>query len=136
MNSIIRWKRINSVLEVEVRRAYAEVIRRAPRDTGALERSIDIISHETQTTLSYMIFAPLGIDPDSWLYPLAVEFGTKNIQVGTPESPRGKWASKSKSGATMPFMRPAAVSLQKRAAKAIRDEILMQIRQTRIVTGV
>jgi len=112
MNNIIRWKRVKSVLDREVKLAYDEIVRRAPRKTGLMESSITMDAFESPTELAYGIYVPIGIDPKSPLYPLAVEFGTRTIKVGTPESPVTRWQSKTKAGATMPFMRPAAVSLR------------------------
>jgi len=135
LNDIVRWDAIKVVLDKEVELAKKEIIRRVPKKSGLMEDWVKVKSASTMTEHIYMIYIPIGIDPNHPFYPLAMEFGTRRITVGTPAHPRGKWESKTKQGATMPFMRPAAVTLKKKALKAIRNQLMLKIRTSHVSAG-
>jgi len=100
-----------------------------------MESWIRMKKAEQPNGITAIIYVPIGIDPERAFYPLATEFGTATIKAGTPEYPVGRWRTKSKAGATMPWMRPAAVSLHKRLSKSIKNEIMQQIRRSRVSSG-
>lgn len=135
LNGIVRWNQIKEVLDKEVEIAKREIIRRAPKSSGLMEDWVRVKTASTLFEHIYMIYIPIGIDPDHPFYPLAMEFGTRRIDVGTPSRPRGRWESKTKQGATMPFMRPAAVTLKKKALKAIKNKLMMNIRSKHVSAG-
>lgn len=135
LRDIVRWTDIKMVLDKEVEIARKEILRRAPRDTALMESWVRVKSFDSMNELVYMIYIPIGIDSAHPFYPLAMEFGTRYIKVGTPSRPSGRWDSKTKQGATMPFMRPAAVALKKRALKEIRNRLMLQIRSNNISAG-
>lgn len=135
LNDIVRWNQIKEVLDAEVALAKKEIIRRAPKSTGLMEDWVRVRSASTMTEHIYMIYIPIGIDPNHPFYPLAMEFGTRRIIVGTPTRPRGRWESKTKQGATMPFMRPAAVTLKRKALKSIKNKLMRNIRSKHVSAG-
>jgi hypothetical protein len=130
LNDIVTWVAIEKVLAKNAEAVKKEIIRRAPRKTGLMESNVRISKSRDIDSTTFTIYIPIGIDPENPLYPLATEFGTRTIQVGTPESPRTSWVTKSKAGATMPYMRPAAYKFRKKIIEQIENVIYTKITVT------
>ena len=101
-------------LIAELNREAAEIFatearRRAPRDTGLLEDSVEVLDAADGNV-------NVGVPPGSpaLARARATEFGTRHIAVGSSEAPRTSWPSQSKSGATMPWLRAAAIASKAR----------------------
>lgn len=66
-------------------------------------------------------------------YPLALEYGTRYIKVGTPETPRMSWPSKNPAHGTgrMPFARPAFLNHRDAMIKEIAATVSIAIKKSR-----
>jgi hypothetical protein len=91
----------------------------------------------------YTIALAIGTDlsrPDTsgskikpFYYPLALEYGTRYLKVGTPESPRRSWASKNPAfgSGRMPFARPAFYNHRDAMIKEIARTVSIAIKKAR-----
>ena len=103
------------VLREAKKRAPVGVHRRGHR-AGALRQSL---ASEVRNGMLLV-----GSDVE---YAKYVEFGTRRIQVGTPQSPRRTWPAKAASGTssieTMPFLRRSIWALKRRIARTLKKAL-------------
>lgn len=85
---------------------------------GNLRRSLTMTEAKIQGS---RVFALVGTDVEYGIY---VEFGTKRLDVGTPDSPRTDWPAKHEGGVNeperMPYLRSSIYANRQKIEKALK----------------
>lgn len=105
--------------EAIAKRIRTEARRLVPRKTGELQRAIQVF-YEGDLAVGVGVPADSPAIAKAW----ATEYGSWNYSVGTPETPKTEWKTKSKPEAAMPWLRTAVLVRRMSILRALRRQFL------------
>lgn len=118
LQSLVTEDRRSDAAQAGAAEVFHEAYQLAPEKTGEMVDALEIIKLPNG-------HVGVGIPRSSPAYDAAIatEYGAWNFTVGTPSMPKSEWLTKSKAGASMPWLRVAAVRGRPNAMKAMRAAI-------------